>query len=226
MGINIWLPIIVNAIILGIMVAGAFIGKKNGFLYELFKFITLCGFGVGVYFLNPIAVNGITQIPFIQMCLTEGYATMPILNALSLLAMFLVSYLVITITFKLIKRLIVKRANKLAGVNIAKPAKIYGLTKKETRRLRKENKKLIKANKKEEKKALRAKQSVASKVFGLIFGLLSAIVIAFAITLPLKPISKHIVEIQPELSEIEKGYEYTPYGQLDKVTGIVEKILK
>ena len=36
---------------------------------------------------------------------------------------------------------------------------------------------------------------------------------------------KDLKELKPELTEIEKGYEYTPYGQLDKVTDIVNKVL-
>lgn len=219
MGINIWLPIIIDVLILGIMVAGALIGRKNGFLYELIKFVALCVCGVGLYFLNPIVANAVSHIGFVENAIAHNFITIEIIKAFTLLFMFLLVYLIATIILKIVKKV---NQKKIVGVNTAKPAKIYGLNRKETRRLRREHKKL----QKEQKKLARANESKKNKVFGLIFGLLVAIVVGFVITLPLKPIFNHIATIQPEIAEVEKGYEYTPYGELDKVTNIVEKILK
>ena len=216
MGINIWLPIVVNVLILGIMVAGAFIGRKNGFLYELIKLVTLCVSGVGLYFLNPIVATAVSHIGFIENAIAHNLVTLEIVKAFTLLAMFLVVYLITTIILKIVKK---AKQKKVVGINTAKPAKIYGINRKETRRLRKENKRI----QKEQKKLARANESKKNKVLGLIFGLLVAIVVSFVVTLPLKPIFSHISSIQPEIAEIEKGYEYTPYGELDKVTNIVEK---
>ena len=236
MGINIWLPIVVNVLILGIMVAGAFIGRKNGFLYELFKLLVLCGSVVGIYFLNPIIANLIAKIPFVEHFIAEGLCTLELVKAISFVIIFLVVYLIVTIIFKIIKRanakknkVEVKALNGKRFINTAKPAKISGLNKKETRRLNKEQHKLAKQRKKQEKqleKASRKPLTTKQKVFGIIFGILTAFIIGFVITIPLKPIFTKIAEVQPEIAEVEKGYEYTPYGQIDKLIGVVDFIIK
>ena len=51
---NIWLPIITNVIIALIVIAGIFVGKKNGFALEFGKLILLAGATVGCYFLLPV----------------------------------------------------------------------------------------------------------------------------------------------------------------------------
>lgn len=221
MGINIWLPIVVNVLVLGIMVAGAIIGKKNGFLYELLKLVVLCGCGVGIYFLNPIVVNLIIQIPFINNFITQGLCTIELVKAFSFVILFITTDIIVTIIFKIVKHCKNKNRVKTVFVNTAKPAKIQGINKKETRRLNKEQKKINKQNKKLNKKPLSTKQ----KVFGVIFGLIVSFVFGFVITLPLKPIFTKIAEVQPEIAEVEKGYEYTAYGQIDKITNIVEIII-
>ena len=74
--------------------------------------------------------------------------------------------------------------------SISKRIKIKGINREETRRLRKEQKQLDKKQKKDNIKLIRNKASKVSKAFGIIFGILNAIIIAFVITLPLKPIFK------------------------------------
>ena len=236
MGINIWLPIVVNVLILGIMVAGAFIGRKNGFLYELLKLVVLCGCGVGIYFLNPVVANLIAKIPFVEHFIAEGFCTLELVKAISFVLIFLVVYLIVTVIFKIIKKvrakknkIEVKALNGKKFINTAKPAKIQGLNKKETRRLNREQHKLARQRRKQEKeleKASRKPLTKKQKVFGVIFGILTAFIIGFVVMIPLKPIFKGIAEAQPEIAEVEKGYEYTPYGQIDKLIGVVEFITK
>ena len=236
MGINVWLPIVVNVLILGIMVAGAFIGIKNGFLYELLKLVTLCGSVVGIYFLNPIVANLLVKIPFVEHFIAEGLCTLELIRAVSFVLLFIFVYIITTIIFKIIKKtrakktkVEVKALNGKKFINTAKPAKISGLNKKETRRLNKEQHRLAKQRKKQEKqleKASRKPLTTKQKVFGSIFGILTAFIIGFVITIPLKPIFTKIAEVQPEIAEVEKGYEYTPYGQIDKLIGVVDFIIK
>lgn len=236
MGINIWLPIVVNVLILGIMVAGAFIGRKNGFLYELLKLVTLCACGVGIYFLNPIVADLLVKIPFVEHFIAEGLCTLELIRAVSFVLLFIFVYIITTIIFKIIKKtrakktkVEVKALNGKKFINTAKPAKISGLNKKETRRLNKEQRKLARQRKKQDKqleKASRKPLTSKQKVFGIIFGILTAFIIGFVITIPLKPIFTKIAEVQPEIAEVEKGYEYTPYGQIDKLIGVVDFIIK
>jgi len=236
MGINIWLPIVVNVLILGIMVAGAFIGRKNGFLYELLKLVTLCGCGVGIYFLNPIVANKVAGISFIHKFIEQGLATVELVKAMTFVLLFILIYIIITIIFKIIKKahdkknkVEVKSLNGKRFINTAKPAKIHGLNRKETRRLNKEQRRLARERRKQEKELIKASKkplTTKQKVFGIIFGILTAFVLGFIITLPMKEVFKGIANAQPELAEVVKGYEYTPYGQIDKLTGVVDFIIK
>lgn len=229
MGINIWLPIVVNVLILGILVAGAFIGKKNGFLYEILKLVILCSCGVGLYFLNPIVANLLTQIPFISKFIANGLCTIELVKAFSFVLLFIITDIIVTIIFKIVKHCKNKNTVKSAFVNTAKPTKIQGINKKETRRLNKEQHRLARERKRQEKKLAKASRKPLSKkqkAFGIIFGIILAFVFGFVITLPLKPIFTKIAEVQPEIAEVEKGYEYTPYGQIDKLINAVEFIIK
>ena len=67
-------------------------------------------------------------------------------------------------------------------------------------------------------KSLRTKKilRVRSKVLGCIFGVLVGIIVAGAFLLPTKYVFKAVGEKHNEIVEINKGFEYTPYGQLDK----------
>ena len=218
---KIWLPIIVNVIIASILFIGAIKGKKKGFVYEIVKLFTMCGLGVGIYFLSPVLVNLITGIDFIQTLITQNILTLPILNSLVILILFTTTYGIVSLIFKLIRN----SGNKTFVTNNAKPVKVKGLNREETRRLRREQKELLRTQKKQIKQLRLSKISKKSKIFGVIFGFVNAVVIAFVITLPLKPIFTQIAINQPSIEEIVKGYEYTPYGQLDKVIDIVNKVI-
>ena len=196
MGIQIWLPIIVNLCLAGIIVAGAFIGKKRGFRFELIKFLALCGAEVGIYFLNPLVVNEVSKIEIVANLLSAGYINGAILTAISFSVLSFVVFGFICLLMGLTRRA-VRRHNQ---------PKLKGLNKADTKKLRKQQKEMLKSKFKPKK---------ASKAFGIIFGILSALVIGFLFTLPMKPIFK---QITTEEIPVEKGYEYTPYGQLDKYT--------
>mgnify|MGYP000361045343 CR=1 FL=1 len=70
------------------------------------------------------------------------------------------------------------------------------------------------------------KQNKGSQAFGVIFGILVAIIVSFAVIMPTKYIFKAVKEVQPEIEQIEAGYEFTPIGQLDKATDIVDMLVK
>lgn len=219
---NIWLPIVVNAIILGILVAGIFAGKKNGFVFQLARLVFTCGAAVGLYFLNPIVANKLVEIPFIHEAVAHGIISFATVKSLTLAVMFIAAFFIITGILKLVR--LIARGKKESS-NTAKQVKFKGITKEETRKFRKEQKRLHKTQKKEEKIARRKAVKTRVKVLGAILGFIEAVLIGFVIVFPLKSVFKDVKEIKPELVEIEKGYEYTPYGQLDKVTDIVNKVL-
>lgn len=218
---NIWLPIIVNLLIAGVLLVGAIRGRKNGFVYTITKLVTLCGLGVGIYFLAPVVTNLILKISFINELIIQNIITKPIINSLVILILFGLVSLIVTIIFRLIK----STGNKTFILNKAKSVKVKGINRQETRRLRKEERKLQKEQRKQILELRQSKISKKSRVFGCITGVVLGIIVAFVITLPLKPIFNQIALNQSNISEITKGYEYTPYGQLDKVTDIVNRVI-
>ena len=224
MGINIWLPIIVNILILGIMVAGVVIGKKNGGAHELIKLGALCIASIGIYFLSPIFTNLLLKIGFVSQLLEHDLISVAVIKSIAIILLFVIAYILITILLKVAKKINKNRAT--LNIRYAKPAKIVGLDTKETKRLRKEHKQMQKAQRKEQKKLEPLTQTTKSKVLGVVFGLILAIFVGFVATLPVKPILEGIANAQPEISDVTKGYEYTPYGQLDKVTDVVDTLLK
>lgn len=218
---NIWLPIIVNLFIASFLVVGAFIGRKNGWKYELIKLLTMCAFGVGIYFLSPIISALTLKISFINNLVFNGLITMSIINSIVIVLLFSLIYLLVSLVFRAIRN----SGDKRHTSNRAKVAKIKGINREETRKLRKEQRKFRKEQRLQAIKLRREKASKTSKVFGIIFGIIFGIVFGFVVTLPLKPIFRHVADNQPAIEEIVKGYEYTPYGQLDKVTNIVNKVI-
>ena len=205
---NIILPIITNLITIAIIIAGIFIGKRNGFGISLSKFILLVGACIGSYFLVPLITNLLIQIEFINELMILPYSA-EILNSLVLLILTMIFYLIITLICKLITSH-VKYEDE--NINIAKPAKIKGLSRKETKQLRKEQRKLRQLQLKE--------KSTASKIFGIIYSVIISIIICFVLYITCMYIIKSIIVIKPELAYLSNAYEYTIFGQLDKLTNL------
>ena len=227
MGINIWLPIVVNLLILGIMVAGVLVGRKYGFKVEAIKTIILCGLGVGIYFLSPIIVGALLHIEFLAQAVISGVISIASIKLLVIYLLFMIVYGIVSLIIRLIVN---KKLNKGLKVNRAKEVKARGINRAETAKLRKEQRRFRKIAKKNNKKLLKEnrKHSISkrSKVFGAIVGFICAVIVGFVVTLPLKSIFIDIAHSDSAISDITYGYEYTPYGQLDKVTDIVERIVK
>ena len=227
MGINIWLPIVVNLLILGIMVAGVFIGKKYGFKVEAIKTSILCALGVGIYFLSNVLTPLALNISFLAQAVIAGIISVASIKCLIIDILFMLVYTIISV----IIRCVVNKKSKNVSTSItkknkAKLVKPKGPTKEETRKLRKQQKEFIKAQKKQDRLLRKSALSTKSKVFGALLGLFCAIIVGFVVTLPLKPIFNDIANSSDIVAEMGKGYEYTPYGQLDKLTDIVERISK
>ena len=137
---NIWLPIITNVIIALIVIAGIFVGKKNGFALEFGKLILLAGATIGCYFLLPVVTPLLLKIEFINELMVLPYSK-AILNSITLLILFILSYLLISIICKLIANHSLQERD---SINMAKPIKVRGLDRKQSRALRKEQKRLRK----------------------------------------------------------------------------------
>ena len=236
MRLDIILPITINILILGIITAGIISGKKNGFLYELLKFVFILGMGVGIYFLLPILTDACLKIPFIVNLINNNLITVVTLKSIIFTTAFILLYLLISLIFVLIKHNKYKHTKILTNsisdrkyVNSANIIKTSSTNRKDTKKLKKEQKRFIKQQKQQEKELLKVNTKPLTKkqkVFGIIFGLLISIIIGFVVTLPTKYIFNEIATTQPSLSDITKGYEYTIYGQLDKLTDIDNFIIK
>lgn len=214
---NIWLPIITNLIILGILSLGALVGRRNGWKVELTKLILTLGACVGIYFLSPIISSALLKIEFISTLCTQVIGLSSALNSIVFLLLYIVIYSLISIIVTFIAR---KCIDNKRSINVAKRIKVKGIDRKTSRQLKREDRKALRLQRKEEIKNRRK----TSKIFGAIFGLLIAFISAFIVLIPFKYISKDISNTYPEVSEIQTGYEYTVYGQLDKLTNISDII--
>lgn len=204
---NIWLPIITNIVIALILLTGIFVGSKNGWKLGLSKLILVICDGVGCYFLQPIVTD------LIKLDIEHS-----ILGSVVYLSLFILIYAIISIIVAVVRN--ATHTKTIDGINSAKRTKIKGLDKKTTRELRREERKYRKLHK--EVRELKK----ASKSLGGFFGFITALIIGFIIMLPMKNVSKTIAETQPKLEEITKGYEYTIYGQLDKISNLSDIIIK
>lgn len=213
---NIYLPIITNLIILGILTLGFFIGKKNGFKVQLAKFILLLPFMVGCYFLQPVITEQLLKIEFLSNISTLAYGH-ELISSLVLFVLFIVSYALIVIAGALVK----KATRKDLSVNRVKAVKVKGVSRKETRQLRREQKKLERLNKPQ----LKTKSKVAGALLGIVISLFAG----FMFMLPVKYVTYGTAELynseelpeeerKPELEQLKTAYDYTLIGQLDKVT--------
>lgn len=211
---SIWLPLITNLVITIILCTGIIVGVKRGFRCELIKLLFLLGAGVGCYFLTPILSNLVLKIQFIN-----EFATMLdfSINSIVFMLEILICYLLISIIINNISKcIVVGRKN----YNKAKRVKLKGLSRKDTKELRRQEKLFRK------QQLQNVYRTFKSRLFGAIFGFIIALVLGFVLMLPVNVTFKKVAEVQPKLEQITKGYEYTIYGQLDKITNISDKIIK
>jgi hypothetical protein len=206
---GVYLPIITNIVIALVLLTGVFVGIKNGWKIELSKLLLTIGGLVGCYFLQPIVTTWVSGFEFL--------AKVPetILSCSVYSILFILVYLIISLILSIIKK--ATSTKEIQGINGAKRVKVKGFDKKTTKKLRKEDKKFRKLNR--EVKQLRK----VSRVFGAFLGFIIALFVGFALMLPTKAVFNRISETQPELEEINKGYDYTIYGIIDGSDYIIKK---
>ena len=212
---DIILPIVMNLVLLAIVICGIYIGKKNGIRLEFIKWILVLCDLIGAYFLTPIAKDLLLKIPTLNT-LASGINSQ-LVSSVVFLGVFLLIYILICLTCLIIKK--VTLYNKITGINGARRSKIVGMSRKETRELRREYKKTRKELK--SKKELRT----VSKTLGIIFGIFISLIICLAVMLPIKYVAKEI-DTKMETTTINNAYEKTPIGQLDKWLEYSDKIVK
>lgn len=213
---DIILTIISNALIAIVLLLGVFVGIKNEWKISLTKLILTLGIGVGLYFLNPILVNSVSKIPFINNLLAANMITLITLKSCVFALAFLVLFGLLTLILCIIRHhrneVRILKAQNGVLINRAK-----ALDKNIEKTLKKEAKKLEKQKRKEIKK-----QHKIARIFGAIIECLVAIIAVFVLFIPTKAI------LNNELKDlhIEEVYTNTMYGQLDKATNVVEFIIK
>lgn len=203
---NIWLPIITNLIMLGILVAGIFVGKKNGWKVELSKLIIMLGVGVGLYFLAPVITNALLSIETVQAQLQIPYLVRAI-NSLIIFVLFMIVYMIVSLIASAIHKKVVAKQNGIAYI------KLKG----------RGNGKINRANKREFRRRIKEakKQKKTSQIVGAILGFVMAALITFVLFMPIKYMFKGLSKVN---NNFNSGFDYTVWGQLDNATDMYNTI--
>ena len=204
---NIWLPIITNLIMLGILIAGIFVGKKNGWKVELSKLIIMLGVGVGLYFLAPVITNALLSIETLVQAQLQIPYLVPAINSLIIFVLFMIVYRIVSLIASAIHKKVVAKQNGIAYI------KLKG----------RGNGKINRANRKEFRRRIKEarKQKKTSQVVGAILGFVMAALITFVLFMPIKYMFKGLSQVD---NNFESGFEYTVWGQLDNVTDVYDSI--
>ena len=204
---NIWLPIITNLIMLGILVAGIFVGKKNGWKVELSKLIIMLGVGVGLYFLAPVITNALLSIVTLVQAQLQIPYLVPAINSLIIFVLFMIVYMIVSLIASAIHKKVVAKQNGIAYI------KLKG----------KGNGKINRANRKEFRRRIKEakKQKKTSQVVGAILGFVMAALITFVLFMPIKYMFKGLSQVN---NNFNSGFEYTVWGQLDNATDVYDSV--
>lgn len=204
---NIWLPIITNLIMLGILVAGIFVGKKNGWKIELSKLIIMLGVGVGLYFLAPVITNALLSIETLVQAQQQILYLVPAINSLIIFVLFMIIYIIVSLIASAIHKKVVAKQNGIAYI------KLKG----------RGNSKINRANRKEFRRRIKEarKQKKTSQIVGAILGFVVAALITFVLFMPIKYMFKDLSEVN---NNFNSGFDYTVWGQLDNVTDMYDII--
>lgn len=203
---NIWLPIITNLIMLGILVAGIFVGKKNGWKVELSKLIIMLGVGVGFYFLAPVITNALLSIETLVQAQIP-YLVPAAINSLIIFVLFMIVYMIVSLIASAIHKKVVAKQNGIAYI------KLKG----------KGNGKINRANKREFRRRIKEakKQKKTSQIVGAILGFVVAALITFVLFMPIKYMFKGLSKVN---NNFNSGFDYTVWGQLDNATDVYDSV--
>lgn len=204
---NIWLPIITNLIMLGILVAGIFVGKKNGWKVELSKLIIMLGVGIGLYFLAPVITNALLSIETLVQAQKQILYLVPAINSLIIFVLFMIVYMIVSLIASAIHKKVVAKQNGIAYI------KLKG----------RGNGKINRANKREFRRRIKEakKQKKTSQIVGAILGFVMAALITFVLFMPIKYMFKGLSKVN---NNFNSGFDYTVWGQLDNVTDMYDII--
>lgn len=195
---NIWLPLTINIVFVMILIAGMFIGNKTKGYLQIFKLLSLCGLGVGCYYLIPAFNQFLLHIPFIEKIHLSLGLNIAVLNSISFAIMFLMGYVIIAAIIGILN-LLIKRDK--FGVKVSNSVKI----------------KATKGCKNFDKKP--------KNVLGILLGLVIAFMLCYVIMIPTKYVFREIANTNSELTQISKGYDYTVFNQIDKLIDVGELII-
>ena len=204
---NIWLPIITNLIMLGILVAGIFVGKKNGWKVELSKLIIMLGIGVGLYFLAPVITNALLSIETLVQAQQQIPYLVPAINSLIIFVLFMIVYMIVSLIASAIHKKVVAKQSGIVYIRLKG----------------KGNCKINRANKREFRRRIKEakKQKKTSQIVGAILGFVIAALITFVLFMPIKYMFKGLSEVN---NNFNSGFDYTVWGQLDNATDIYDII--
>lgn len=204
---NIWLPIITNLIMLGILVAGIFVGKKNGWKVELSKLIIMLGVGVGLYFLAPVITNALLSIETLVQAQLQIHYLVQAINSLIIFVLFMIIYIIVSLIASAIHKKVVAKQNGIAYIRLKG----------------KGNGKINRANKREFRRRIKEakKQKKTSQIVGAILGFVVAALITFVLFMPIKYMFKGLSEVN---NNFNSGFDYTVWGQLDNATDMYDTI--
>lgn len=222
---NIVYSIIANAAIVFAIIMGAVFGRRYGWKATLAKLICLAGIGVGAYFLNPILVNLACKIEVVNQIVNASALNLVLFKSIIFALVTIVAYIIAAVIISAIRKARCKNSiERSIGKNTAKRHKPVGLNKRDTKLLRQQQRAAYR-NQKRELKATMKMQLHKSSIAGIFLGIVISIVVCFVVFMPIKHAVKLISETY-HYSDIEYAYEYTPYGQLDKATNVVDFIIK
>ena len=205
---NIILPIISNLIVLMILTASIIVGKKNGFVLQLTKLILIVDALIGSYYLAPYLTTILVENTIITDILIKIGLPNFELNYITHLMIFGVIYAIISLFTTIIR---IKIRKQPYQINTAKRKRIKSLDRRADKNLRREEKRLKRLNFNE--KSITKK----SKIAGVILGVLTAIVILYALAIPTKYIINEVTIKNPEFTDVKSFYEYSICGQIDNI---------
>ena len=195
---NILFGVLGNLIILGLILLGLFVGKKNGWKVELTKLILTVGAGIGFYFLAPVLTEAL--VPLIGIDILAVPYSIAVLNNLILFLLVIIFYAILCSIIRCIVDKHVIKKYQIVRL------KIKG---KKNRNINRLNKKQFKLRIKEAKK-----QSTSSKVIGSILGIVLALALSLVIFMLFKYVLLMLSDVNANLYYI---FQYTIFGQLDKI---------
>ena len=199
-----------NLVALLILVNGIITSAKNGWKVTLTKFIFLLGGLVGAYFLTPVVSNKLLSIAYNGGTIAtplKASIGLGIINSLLFVAIFLVFYLVDLVICSIVKACLINSYKD----DIENKAKL--------KRAKSINAKAEKLAKKSQLNALKAKyaedNTLGKRFISVLLGIIVSVTVGMVILMPYGFFAERLNK-NANRAYLEKGYEYTLNGLIDK----------